>query len=210
MARVKSISDEQIIKSAREDFLKHGFGASTMAIARRAGISEALLFKRFGTKNAIFAKAMGFEESPLWVKALEGLENRGEARENIRKIAKMMVEFMSEVLPRVIMAWSARNRPTLKLMSQKNPMRRDLKTLVAYFEKEMKIGRIRPGNPEIAARALIGSLNNLVFTKIMEGGRATPAEMDRQVEELVDLLWEGLEPDSPILSPGSSVKNKRG
>ena len=210
MARTKNISDEKIITAAREEFLKHGFGASTMAIARRAGVSEALLFKRFGTKNALFAKAMGFDDPPLWVKTLEGLESQGEARENIRKIAKMIVEFMREVLPRVIMAWSARNRPTLKLMSQNNPMRRDLKTLVAYFQKEMKIGRIRPGNPEIAARALIGSLNHLVLTKIIDLKSCSPGEMDRQVEELVDLLWEGLEPDSSILSPGSSVKNKRG
>ncbi|MDD5224642.1 MAG: TetR/AcrR family transcriptional regulator [bacterium] len=210
MARTKTISDEKIIAAAREEFIKQGFGASTMAIARRAGVSETLLFKRFGTKNAIFAKAMGFEDPPLWVKTLEGLEGQGEVRENIKKISRMMTEFMMEVLPRVIMAWSARNRPPLKVMSQKNPMRRDLKILVAYFEKEMKNGRIRPGNPEIAARALIGSLNHLVFTKIMGVKSCSPAGMDQQVEELVDLLWEGLEPDSQILSPGSSANNKQG
>ena len=194
MARTKSISDEQIIKSAREDFLKHGFGASTMAIARRAGISESLLFKRFGTKNALFAKAMGFEESPLWVKALESLGEKGGAKENIKKISKMMMEFMYEILPRVIMAWSARDKPSMKWIVRKFPVQRYMKALVDYFEKEMKAGRIRSGDPEITARALLGSLHHLVFMKIMEGGRATPAEMDRQVEELVDLLWEGMEP----------------
>ncbi|MCX5866558.1 MAG: TetR/AcrR family transcriptional regulator [Proteobacteria bacterium] len=194
MARTRTISDEKIITAARAEFLKHGFGASTMVIAKRAGVSETLLFKRFGTKNEMFAKAMGIEDPPLWVKALEGLESRGEARENIKKIAKMMMEFMSEILPRVIMSWAARDKPPLKWMIKKSPMQRDLKALVAYFEREMKAGRIRSGNPEIAARALIGSLHHLVFMKIMGGKRATPAEMDQQVEELVDLLWEGMEP----------------
>jgi AcrR family transcriptional regulator len=207
MARTKTISDEKIITAAREEFLKHGFGASTMAIAQRAGVSEALLFKRFGTKHAIFAAAMGIEDPPRWVKMLEGLEGQGEAKENIKKISKMIMEFMLKMMPRMIMAWSARGKPPLKREMQKSPIKRDQKALVTYFEKEMKSGRIRPGDPEIAARTLIGSLHQLIFLKIIGIDRSTQGEMERQVEELVDLLWEGLEPIPPLPSPGPSDKN---
>ena len=207
MARTKTISDEKIIKAARDEFLKHGFGASTMVIAQRAGVSEALLFKRFGTKNAIFAAAMGIEDPPRWVKMLEGLEGQGDPKENIKKISKMVMEFMLMMMPRMIMAWSARGQPPLKREIQKSPIKRDQKALVAYFEKEMRSGRIRSGDPEIAARALIGSLHQLVFLKVIGIDRATQAKMEHQVEELVDLLWEGLEPIPPIPSPGPSIKN---
>lgn len=48
----------EIIKAARRAFAKHGFyGTTTKALAREAGVSEALLFKHFSTKDDIY-KAM--------------------------------------------------------------------------------------------------------------------------------------------------------
>ena len=45
----------EIIKAARRAFAKHGFyGTTTKALAREAGVSEALLFKHFSTKDDIY------------------------------------------------------------------------------------------------------------------------------------------------------------
>jgi AcrR family transcriptional regulator len=44
-----------VIDAARIEFAQHGFhGASTDAIARRAGISQPYLFRLFGSKKALF------------------------------------------------------------------------------------------------------------------------------------------------------------
>jgi AcrR family transcriptional regulator len=46
---------EEILAAAREEFSRHGLhGASTDAIARRAGISQPYLFRLFGTKKELF------------------------------------------------------------------------------------------------------------------------------------------------------------
>jgi len=46
---------EEILVAAREEFARHGLhGASTDAIARRAGISQPYLFRLFGTKKELF------------------------------------------------------------------------------------------------------------------------------------------------------------
>ena len=46
---------EEILAAAREEFARHGLhGASTDAIARRAGISQPYLFRLFGTKKELF------------------------------------------------------------------------------------------------------------------------------------------------------------
>ena len=57
MPRPRTITDEQIVEAARAAFLEQGFSATTAEIARRAGISEGTLFKRFATKEDLFEEA---------------------------------------------------------------------------------------------------------------------------------------------------------
>jgi len=46
---------EAVLEAARHEFARHGLhGASTDAIARRAGISQPYLFRLFGSKKALF------------------------------------------------------------------------------------------------------------------------------------------------------------
>jgi AcrR family transcriptional regulator len=46
---------ETVLEAARHEFAQHGMhGASTDAIARRAGISQPYLFRLFGSKKALF------------------------------------------------------------------------------------------------------------------------------------------------------------
>ena len=48
-----------LVESARSTFASSGYaGASTREIAERAGVSEALLFRHFGTKAQLFQKAI--------------------------------------------------------------------------------------------------------------------------------------------------------
>ena len=50
---------EDVLEAAREDFAEHGLsGASTDAIARKAGISQPYLFRLFGTKKELFLAAI--------------------------------------------------------------------------------------------------------------------------------------------------------
>jgi AcrR family transcriptional regulator len=50
---------QEILEAARDEFaLKGLYGASTDAIARRAGISQPYLFRLFGTKKELFLACM--------------------------------------------------------------------------------------------------------------------------------------------------------
>ncbi|HTR77870.1 MAG TPA: helix-turn-helix domain-containing protein, partial [Gemmatimonadaceae bacterium] len=64
MSRTVSITDRQLLEAARAEFLENGIRATTTAIARRAGVSQGILFHRFGTKEALFAAAMGHADAP--------------------------------------------------------------------------------------------------------------------------------------------------
>ena len=58
MPRPVTIQDSAILDAARRVFLVRGYSASTAEIARRAGVSEGSLFKRFRTKTALFLAAI--------------------------------------------------------------------------------------------------------------------------------------------------------
>ena len=58
MARKRTIRDEDLLNAARACFVERGFAAPTKEIAQRAGVSEGLLFQRYGNKAELFFAAM--------------------------------------------------------------------------------------------------------------------------------------------------------
>src|SRR5262249_52785867 len=58
MGRHKTISDDEVLRVAREVFRAQGHTATTREIAETAGISEAVLYQRFGSKDDLFFAAM--------------------------------------------------------------------------------------------------------------------------------------------------------
>ena len=51
MGRTKTVDDDELLRRAREVFRQSGHTASTREVARAAGISQAVLYQRFGSKN---------------------------------------------------------------------------------------------------------------------------------------------------------------
>src|SRR5262245_16571435 len=58
MGRQKTITDDEVLRIARNIFRAQGHTATTREIAQAAGISEAVLYQRFGSKNELFFAAM--------------------------------------------------------------------------------------------------------------------------------------------------------
>ena len=56
--RPKKITDIDILSCTRNCILRFGVSVSTQTIADELGVSQATLFKRFGTKDALIQKAL--------------------------------------------------------------------------------------------------------------------------------------------------------
>src|SRR3954470_7251924 len=72
----KEVRHEEILDAALQEFARLGLhGASTEAIARRAGISQPYVFRLFGTKKALFTAVVArcFRQThELFARAAEG------------------------------------------------------------------------------------------------------------------------------------------
>lgn len=194
MGRSRTITDEQILEAAREVFLAEGFGASTVEIARRAGISEGSIFKRFATKEKLFFAAMGEPEIPAWMRTSKTLAGQGDLKENLVMLSLQIIEFLRQVVPRVVMMQSKGRFPANLEELGDPPLIRDLNALTLFFEAECSLGRIRDCNPEILARVLLGALSNQVLMERMRNGSSSEAATTTYIKELVDLLWQGIAP----------------
>ncbi|MCP2015430.1 AcrR family transcriptional regulator [Deinococcus sp. HSC-46F16] len=207
MARPRSVSDEQIVEAARAVFLERGVGATTAEIARRAGVAEGTLFTRYATKADLFEAAVGLRDVAPWRDGLPGRVGTGEVRGHLEHVARRVLEDAARVVPRLTLMLSQGHAPDHNPLLRRigDPLRRDLEALAAYLRAEMGLGRVRPQDPEIAALALLGALTQHVHRELLAGAEGedappcpaphfTPADPDRFVSALLDLLWPGLAP----------------
>jgi AcrR family transcriptional regulator len=98
MPRTKQVSDEALLAAAREVFVAQGYGGSTRAIARRAGVSEAVLYQRHRTKLDLFFAAM--VPPPFEVTRLVAREGRApDVPRELESIALAVMAYFRGVMP---------------------------------------------------------------------------------------------------------------
>lgn len=202
MARPVSIKDETIIEAARQVFLERGILATTADVAERAGVSEGSIFKRYKSKLDLFRAAMRFHlGEPAWAKNLAGRAGKGEIEEQLFEIGIEVVTFFRQLMPLIMMSWSNPGPDGMPIMVERGPNAppiRALRQMQAYFEAEMKLGRIRHHAADVTARTFLGALMNYVFFEVIHRDPGAPeAGLEAYVRGLVGLLWTGLSPTPP-------------
>jgi AcrR family transcriptional regulator len=196
LARPTRISDEAILEAARAVFLEHGVAATTAEVARRAGVAEGSIFKRFATKADLFRAAMQAElDEPDWLRALVLARDEDDPREVLRQVGMQAVAFARRLMPLIMMQWSSGKTYGVpeQLQGPSSPPLRALKALSAFFEREMRAGRMRAHQPEIVARMFFGSIQNYVFFEILLRAQARmPLPVEDYLRGLIDVLWSGV------------------
>lgn len=195
MARRPQFKDEDILEAARQVFLDRGMRATTAEVAERAGVSEGTLFHHFKSKEALFRAALNPKlADPPEIDALVGQVGRATVAENLTHFAHAVVDSLRVRLPFMMLAWSSAapgQRPDL-VCEFEPAYARLIRAAAAYVEGEMRLGRLRMVDAEIAARSFVGGLSDYVRTEIIRlqpHGLPLPAAMF--VRGLVDLFIHG-------------------
>jgi AcrR family transcriptional regulator len=196
MARPAHITEEQILSAAREVFLEKGIQATTAEVARRAGVAEGSIFKRFKTKHHLFVAALHIGE-PEWFAFIDKRVGKGDPRQNLIDLGMEILDFFRQLMPLMMMGWANPSPSGLPevLEGPNPPPLRFIKRMAGFFEAEMRAHRIRRHDPEVVARCFLGSLQNYVFFELLlkaQDELPLPAEM--HVRGVVNLLWNGLVP----------------
>ncbi len=198
--RPPTITDDELLEAARSVFLEQGVGTTTAEIARRAGISESVLFHRYGTKEALFLAVL--DRLTQVAPVLETLGERvgqGELCEQLFEIGAGIVEDVRRVMPFFILGATMAQAASWKLdelrerMQRPHPAQtRSLKLLAGYFEAESNAHRLRPVDSEILARAFLGALAQHVLQNYWGGSPdGLPLSTPIFLRGLIDILLNG-------------------
>lgn len=185
------ITDDALLDVARAVFLESGADATTASVAARAGVSEALVFKRFGTKERLFELAMTGPR-PRWVSELE--DESGPLPEQLERIALAMIDAMRAEMPRTMMVWSRNPGQPRWPSGSASPPVQGVKILAAWFERQMLAGRMRRCDPELFAHTFSGAIVAHAMRDMTGLSEHMPLATTTFVRGLVDFLWRGVRP----------------
>ena len=191
--RPKLITDVELLEVARECFLVRGPSVSTTFIAEQAGVSQATIFKRFGTKRSLVGKALGLPDVSIWLVQIEAGPDHRPIEDQLRVFARAIVSFYAKAIP-ALMAFRAAGHHFDPDHGDENsvcgPARARL-ALTRWFDKAQEAGRIRFLDSKVAAIAFIGSLQ---APSISQHLMDDEIELDGYADEFVGLFWSGIKP----------------
>lgn len=195
MGRKKTISDDEVLAVARGIFGRRGHTASTREIARAAGVSEAVLYQRFETKEKLFLAAMA--PQPLDIRQIFGpVEPSGDPRIWVHRVVERMSGYFAEILPLAIQVMLhpsfdvSRGGPT-EAASTTDRFEAELATRLRGLEGNRKIAA---GAEGAAARLLVSLAHDWALRSFL---RCCDVNSDRRrLAAMVGIAWKGLAPES--------------
>jgi len=194
MARPRLVSDEEILDAARACFIEQGPHVSTAVIAEQVGLSQAALFKRFGTKQQLMLAALQPPEVPAWIAKVECGPDARPIEEQLREIAEAISSFFVEMTPRIATLWAAGCdvRHVMARFEVPPPVRGML-ALTRWFEQARDAGLVHTDNPQVTALMMVGSLHGRAFMGTILGAELSP-DLGQYASQLANTMWRGIAP----------------
>lgn len=188
MGRHKTISDEEVLRVARDVFRAQGHTATTRAIAKAAGISEAILYQRFGSKDDLFFAAMR-PSGPDVEKLLGPKDPPDDALVYLRTVVVRLGEHFAEVIP---LALRVMTHPSFDPASLARAKPWGLTVLQEGLTERLALLARRGGlvirREAVTARLLVSLAHDWALGRV----HGSPSRGIRDLKEMVDVVWEGL------------------
>lgn len=182
---------EQILKGAIQEFLAHGYAATSMdRVASAAGVSKATVYSYFRDKEALFS-ALVEQLAQKKFKAIWDAEKLvGNPKEIIRQlvttvVTQALVEPEYLTFMRLIIGESGRF-PNLAKTFVRYIAKPNIDKLTEYLAN---CPDFKFADPEATARICIGAVVHFILLQeVMYGKEIMPMEVERLIDGLSELL----------------------
>jgi AcrR family transcriptional regulator len=197
--RVRVAGEErrrQIIEAATTLFSRKGFrGTTTREIARAVGVSEAMLFKHFATKEELYAAIIEAKSHVVQLMdTVLGAAERGDDAEVLRTLAREMIaRTRADPTLMRLTFFSALEGHALSDMMFRSRVQQLDDFLSRYIARRIAAGAFRAVDPLQAAWNFSGMVAYHVQRRELFGQKP-PRHLtsDRAVEEIVHLFLNGV------------------
>ncbi|UVT15341.1 MAG: TetR/AcrR family transcriptional regulator [Nitrospira sp.] len=187
-----------LISAAAALFAANGFtGTTTKEIAKAAGVSEALLFKHFPTKHALYTAILA--EKAQYSGLREAVEEAAKRQDDARLftlLASYRIRKGADPTLLRLLLFSALEGHELSDMFFQKQYRVFHDLLAGYIRRRIDDGAFRPVDPLLTARAFFGII---VHHRLLHDIFGLPMHLthEKTVAEYVSLFLGGLVRQSP-------------
>ena len=190
-----------LLEAALELFAtKRYIDVSTKEIAERAGVTEPILFRHFGTKNALFEEAVFEPFSEFLNEFIEDWEDRprgvrdplDECRDLYRGFYTVLSE--NRQLVRGLIAAEAMQPSSASDGASMPPLGRILKRFEKLTVWERRVHDFRAFDPTILSHLIFGMVFSVAIHGdwMRTGTRGPTPDVDAYIEEMATLTVHGL------------------
>lgn len=192
MGRVRTVEDQAILEAARNAFLERGQFATTREIADVSGISQAVLYQRFGSKDDLFFAAM--TPPPPDIEHLLGNppKSAAAAKRYLTGLSARLYSYFETVAPLMIQLAMHKSFTPQKIVGAHTP--------VKEINLEQSISdRLRLLNNEgLIKVADVDAMTQMLVSLSHRDALAAalfkiPVRLERQ-KEMINLIWNGVKP----------------
>lgn len=182
-----------LISAASSLFAANGFqGTTTREISKAAGVSEALLFKHFPTKRALYAAILS--EKAQYSGLREAVEDAAKKQDDERLftlLASYRIKKGADPTLLRLLLFSALESHEMSTMFFRQQYRVFHDLLASYIRRRIDDGAFRPVDPLLAARAFFGII---VHHRLLHDIIGLPMHRTHEdtVTEYVSLFLGGL------------------
>jgi AcrR family transcriptional regulator len=190
MGRHKTISDDEVLRVARDIFRAQGHTATTREVAEAAGISEAVLYQRFGSKDDLFFAAM-HPRGPDIEELLGPKAPPDDAHTYLRTIIVRLGRHFAGGIPLALRVMTHPSfDPAMLTRAQIGGPAILQEGLAERLASLARRKRIATQAETLTARLLISLAHDWALRNVFS--TASRSQRERELQEMVDVVWEGL------------------
>ncbi|UPH72274.1 TetR/AcrR family transcriptional regulator [Abyssibius alkaniclasticus] len=191
----------EVLDAALALFTEQGFARTSVAqIAKRADLSKGAVYLYFPSKDAILEGLVERMIAPLSDEVFERIaSHQGDPRpllaQFLRMLAAMLGDDTRRAVPMIVLR-EALAAPDMAKTFRKAVLDRALPAVTALLAQGMAGGFIRPLDPELTARTVVGPI--MAHIILHEVFSITPRDglaIERLVENHLAILLAGLAPE---------------
>ncbi|MCZ7585191.1 MAG: TetR/AcrR family transcriptional regulator [Deltaproteobacteria bacterium] len=197
MGRPKHVSDEEILDAARACFRELGPSVSTTVIAGRLEISQAALFKRFGTKEELMVAALGPPPVPPWLSLLNQGPDGRPIKVQLREIGRVLNQFFEQYMPNFAVL-RACGDPSVMMERHYDvaPPLLGHRAMTDWFRRAGRRGLVRGRRAKALAMMFLAAFQGRSMIQHLTNGALPLQDADAYINDVVDLLCDGILPEA--------------
>jgi TetR/AcrR family transcriptional regulator len=188
----------QLIEAALEVFSRKGFeGTTTKEVAALAGVTEAIIFRHFPTKQALYTAVLDHHvesgEFLDWLAEIKGWMDQNNDEEVLRSISRVILKsYRADTRYERVLLFAALEGHELGLAHNRQIVAPIYELLRDYFARRQREGAITDLHPGAIIAAIGGMTKNHAMMTQMFGYNVEVPSDEEVIESFVRITMNGI------------------